>query len=80
MPGILLLRTAIGALIVVLHLPVIYFAHSLRAQLEPGQGVTDIAPPSLLAFVLLAVLPYVTLALFRVKWNPERTRLGEYDC
>jgi len=80
MPGLFLLRTAIGAVIVALHLPMIYFTHTLHARLAPGQGIGDLGPLAMLALLFLAILPYAMLALFRIDWNPERARLGEYDC
>ena len=80
MQNLVLLRTLVGALIILLHLPVIYFAHSLYARLAPGQGIDDLGPLAMFALLFLAVLPYAVLALFRIEWNPERARLGEYDC
>ena len=44
------------------------------------QGVTDLGLASLLLLLILLALPYVALALLGIKWNPERSHLGEYDC
>ena len=72
-------RLMIAALIAVLHLPLIYQAFALSAKLAPGQGIVDLGPFSLISLLLLFLLPYATLSLFGVKWNPQRSRLGEYD-
>ncbi len=67
----------IGASIVLLHLPLIYFAFWLRDRLEPGQGVADLPATSLVILLVVAILPYVTLARLGIRWNPERARLNE---
>ena len=69
----------IGALIFLLHLPLIFFVFSLHARLLPGQGVSDLGPFAILTLLVLTLLPYVTPALFNIEWNPQRARLGEYD-
>lgn len=73
-------RMMIGGLIVLLHLPLILLVNSLFDELRPGQGITDLSPLVILALLAMTVLPYAALALFGIEWNPERSRLGEYDC
>lgn len=68
---------SIGALIVLLHLPLIGFAFWLRDRLEPGQGVADLPATWLLILLLTAILPYVTLGRLGIRWNPERARINE---
>jgi hypothetical protein len=67
----------IGVLIVLLHLPLIYYALTLYADLAPGRGVSDLGPGSGLILLLLLVLPYGVLAGLGIRWNPERARLNE---
>ena len=66
-----------GVLIVLLHLPLIYFALTRCADLAPGQDVTDLGAVSLLTLLVLLILPYALLAGLGVRWNPERARLNE---
>jgi len=68
---------SICALILVLHLPLVYYAMSLHAVLQPGQGVADLAPTSIAILVALLVLPYGALTIARIPWNPDRARLNE---
>ena len=48
--------------------------------LAPGMGLQDLSLISQLSLLLLLALPYAALALFGIRWNPPRARLGEYDC
>jgi len=73
-------RLMITALIAVLHLPLIYQASSVHLGLAPGQDIAELGPVTLFSLLLLFLLPHAALALFRIEWNPERARLGEYDC
>jgi len=72
-------KLMISALIVLLHLPLIYHATSLYASLAPGQGVGDLRAGPLLLMLVLFALPYTALALRGIRWSPERARLNEYD-
>ena len=71
-------KLLVCALLVVLHLPLIYEALSLHRQLAPGSGIADLALPSLLTLLALFLLPYTLLGVLRIRWNPERARLNEY--
>lgn len=73
-------RLMISALIVLLHLPLVYHARSLYAALAPGQGLADLAPTALLLMATLFALPYGVLAVSGVRWNPGRARLNEPDA
>ncbi|HOP15022.1 MAG: hypothetical protein KDI22_06300 [Gammaproteobacteria bacterium] len=70
----------IATLIVLLHAPLAYQASTLHADLAPGMGLQDLSLVSQLSLLLLLALPYAALALFGIRWNPPRARLGEYDC
>lgn len=70
----------IATLIVLLHAPLAYQALTLHADLAPGMGLQDLSLISQLSLLLLLALPYAALALFGIRWNPPRARLGEYDC
>jgi hypothetical protein len=70
----------IATLIVLLHAPLAYQALTLYADLAPGMGLQDLSLVSQLSLLLLLALPYAALALFGIRWNPPRARLGEYDC
>jgi len=80
MSGQALHKLTISALVILLHLPLIYHATSLYAQLGPGQGIADLPAASLLLLFALLVLPYAVLAVSGIHWNPERARLNEYDA
>lgn len=73
-------RLTITALIAILHLPLIYQASSVYSGLAPGQDIAELSLVTLFSLLLLFLLPYTALALFRIEWNPEKARLGEYDC
>jgi len=73
-------RFMISCVIVVLHLPLVLFVGSLFEELRPGQGLGDLGPLVLLTLLVMTILPYAALAMFGIEWNPERSRLGEYDC
>ena len=70
-------RILIGALIPVLHLPLVCFGYIMYLALPPR---TPLGPLALIALALLATLPYAVLALLKIDWNPPRARLNEYDC
>lgn len=70
-------RWMISALIVLLHLPLIYYTNTLYKGLSPVQGITDLAPSALLLLIVLFALPYTVLAISRIQWNPKRARLNE---
>lgn len=72
-------RLMISALIVLLHLPLVYQARSLYAALDPGEGIADLGPTALLPLVILFALPYGVLIVSGIRWNPERARLNEPD-
>lgn len=72
-------RLLIAVLILVLHLPLLYYALRLYPRLGAGQTILDLGPATLLALLVLLLLPYTVLALGGVRWNPERARLGEPD-
>jgi hypothetical protein len=68
-----------GALILLLHLPLIALALWLYPQLTPSQSILELSPFKLLSLLLLAGLPYVVLNGLMPGWNPERARLGECE-
>ena len=70
-------KILIGALIPVLHLPLVCFAYIMYAALPPGE---PLGPLALCALLILTALPYTVLALLKIGWNPPRARLNEYDC
>jgi uncharacterized membrane protein len=70
----------VGILIVVLHVPLISLVYLLHGTLSPGQGLADLGLIAILALLALTALPYAVLAMLEIDWNPERARLGEYDC
>lgn len=70
----------IATLIVLLHAPLVYQVMTLHEDLAPGMGLQNLALVSQLSLLLLLALPYAVLALFGIRWNPPRARLGEYDC
>ena len=72
-------RWMISALIMLLHLPLIYYTNFLYQGLTPAQGIADLTLTSLLLLIVLFVLPYTVLAIGRIQWNPERARLNESD-
>jgi hypothetical protein len=73
-------RLTTGVLIVLLHLPLMYYARSLYSALAPGQGLGDLDTVSLLVLTGLVALPYAALAITGIRWNPERARLNEYGA
>jgi hypothetical protein len=70
-------KILIGALIPVLHLPLVCFAYIMYVALPPGE---PLGPLALFALLVLTALPYTVLALLKIGWNPPRARLNEYDC
>ena len=70
----------VGILIVVLHVPLISLVYLLHGTLSPGQGLADLGLIAFFALLALTALPYAVLAMLEIDWNPERARLGEYDC
>ena len=70
-------KILIGALIPVLHLPLVCFAYIMYVALPPG---VPLGPLALFAMLVLTALPYTVLALLKIGWNPPRARLNEYDC
>jgi len=73
-------KVLIGLSIVVLHLPLICLVYLLHGTLSPGQGLADLGLMAIFALLVLSVLPYAVLAMLQIDWNPERARMGEYDC
>ena len=70
-------KILIGALIPVLHLPLVCFGYIMYLGLPPG---APLGPLALVALLVLATLPYAVLALLKIEWNPPKARLNEYDC
>lgn len=73
-------KVLVGLLIMVLHLPLICLVYLLYGTLSPGQSVADLGLITIFALLLFAALPYSVLAMLNISWNPERARMGEYDC
>lgn len=72
-------KLLIGALILVLHLPMIAHTLWLYPQMAQKQSILDLPLPSLLLVFVLAALPYIALYRLAPDWNPRRARLGEYE-
>lgn len=73
-------KVLVGLLIVVLHLPLICLVYLLHGTLSPGQGLANLGLIAIFALLALSALPYAVLALLHINWNPDRARMGEYDC
>jgi hypothetical protein len=72
-------KLLIGTLILLMHLPMIAYVWWLYPQMLPGQSILDLPFLKLLLAVILAALPYAVLNRIAPAWNPERSRLGEYE-
>jgi hypothetical protein len=69
-----------GALILILHLPVIAYVLWLHPQMVERESILDLPFHELLLALFLGALPYaLILNRFAPGWNPERARLGEYE-
>ena len=72
-------KLLIGALILVLHLPLVGYVLWLYPQMERSRSILDLPLLALLLVIVLMALPYVVLYRLAPSWNPERSRIGEYD-
>ena len=70
-------RLMVSALIALLHLPLIFHALSLYAELGPGKGVLDFDPSAAILLIVFVLLPHVILLSAGIRWNPERAHPGE---
>lgn len=71
-------RSLLASLLIVLvHLPLIHYTRTLVENLQPGEGLLDIAPGSLILLLALLLLPTIILAWRGIQWNPDRARLNE---
>ena len=70
-------RLMVSAFIALLHLPLIFLAFSLYADLAPGNGVLNLSPSSAILLIVFVLLPHVVLLSMGIRWNPERAHPGE---
>ncbi len=70
-------RLMVAALMVLLHLPLIYQARSLYGDLGANADVLHVGPLNAAVLILLLVLPHLVFTLSGIHWNPARAHPGE---
>ena len=70
-------RLVVSTFLVLLHLPLIFYAHSLYVDLGPSKSLLDIGPVSGILLIVFVALPHVVLSITGIKWNPTRAHPGE---
>lgn len=70
-------RLTVSILIALLHLPLIFHAFTLYADLQPGSGVLDLDPISAVLLIIFFLVPHLVMLLADLRWNPERAHPGE---
>ena len=70
-------RLIISTSLVLLHLPLIFYAYFLYTDLGPSKSILDIGPLPPILLIIFVLLPHAVLSLAGVKWNPTRAHPGE---
>ena len=70
-------RSIVSTFLVLLHLPLIFYAHSLYVELGPAKSVLDIDPVSGILLIVFVALPHAVFRITGIQWNPARAHPGE---